>query len=161
MLVGGYLNRTVISTISSENSWSLKLWVSISRKCWISWRLITRRHRSWLIPDKSWMWVITRERGYFMTSVMEHCSMFSMSRMWIVKTNLWFNKQKTQTVVWVTSAGVLSASDRVQTTVLAQIIEVTCADPYFFAQGNHVKRSVTVQLQPLSDHFKRSHHSFQ
>jgi hypothetical protein len=32
---------------------------------------------------------------------------------------------------------------------------------YFFAQGNHVNRSVTVQLQPLSDRFTRSHHSFQ
>lgn len=38
---------------------------------------------------------------------------------------------------------------------------LTRADIVFFAQGNHVKRSVTVQLQPLSDRFTRSHHSFQ
>ena len=45
--------------------------------------------------------------------------------------------------------------------VITQLIEVACADTVVFAQGDHVKRSVTVQLQPLSERFKRLHHSFQ
>ena len=42
----------------------------------------------------------------------------------------------------VTSARVLSASDRVQTTVATQFIEVACADTVYFAQGNYVNHPI-------------------